>query len=226
MISSVRVLIIDDEDSIRNTIRISLGKAGYETKEAVNGRDGIEQAKNFHPNIIILDLGLPDINGLEVLKSLREWTTIPVVVLTVVDDEKTKVKLLDSGADDYLTKPFGPDELQARIRVALRHAGEIEATPIFHSGNLIVDLNKRVVSKNGNLIKLTSTEYEVLSRLVRDHGKVVSQNQLLKQIWGVTAQDQTHYLRIYINQLRKKIETNSSVPEHILTEPGVGYRIV
>lgn len=226
MNSSSRILIIDDEVAIRNAIKINLAKAGHELSEAATGNEGIQKIATFHPNLVILDLGLPDINGLEVLKNIRGWTAIPVIILTVTDDEQTKVKLLDMGADDYLTKPFGPEELQARIRVALRHTGMIEATPIFESGNLHVDLNKKEVLVSGASIKLTATEYEVLSRLVRDHGKVVSQAHLLKEIWGAMAKDETHYLRIYIKQLRKKIEANPSEPVHILTEPGVGYRLV
>ena len=221
-----RVLVIDDEASVRNVIKIALNNAGHNIAEASTGAEGIDMAASFHPNLVILDLGLPDINGREVLKQLRTWTTIPVIVLTVTDDERTKVALLDAGADDYLTKPFGPEELQARIRVALRHTGLIEATPIFESGSLKVDLNRKTVCISGELVKLTGTEYAVLSRLVRDHGKVVSQIQLLKEIWGTTAKDQSHYLRIYINQLRKKIEAKPSEPKHILTEPGVGYRLI
>jgi two-component system, OmpR family, KDP operon response regulator KdpE len=226
MSSSSRILIIDDEAAVRNVVKMALANAGHSIAEAATGAEGLDKASSFHPNLIILDLGLPDLNGREVLKQLRSWTTIPVIVLTVTDDEKTKVALLDSGADDYLTKPFGPDELLARIRVALRHTGMIEATPIFESGDLKVDLNKKTVLVSENQIRLTSTEYAVLSRLVRDHGKVVSQIQLLKEIWGTTAKDQSHYLRIYINQLRKKIESNPSEPVHILTEPGVGYRLI
>ena len=164
--------------------------------------------------------------GYEVLKKLRLWTTVPIIILTVADDESTKVMLLDAGADDYLTKPFGPEELLARVRVALRHNGMVEATPLFISGNLRVELSKREVFVSDVQIKLTNTEYEVLSRLVRDQGKVVSQALLLKQVWGAIAKDQGHYLRIYINQLRKKIEVNPSEPVHILTEPGIGYRLV
>ncbi|MBX2994127.1 MAG: response regulator [Bdellovibrionaceae bacterium] len=226
MSSSSRILIIDDEAAVRNVVKMALANAGHSIAEAATGAEGLDKASSFHPNLIILDLGLPDLNGREVLKQVRSWTTIPVIVLTVSDDEKTKVTLLDSGADDYLTKPFGPDELLARIRVALRHTGMIEATPIFESGDLKVDLNKKTVLVSENQIRLTSTEYAVLSRLVRDHGKVVSQIQLLKEIWGTTAKDQSHYLRIYINQLRKKIESNPSEPVHILTEPGVGYRLI
>lgn len=221
-----RILIVDDEVSIRNLLRMNLKNSHYEICEASSGLEGLEKAATFHPHLIILDLGLPDMGGYEVLKKLRIWTTVPIIILTVSDDESTKVMLLDAGADDYLTKPFGPDELLARVRVALRHNGMVEATPLFVSGNLRVELNKREVFVNDVLIKLTNTEYEVLSRLVRDHGKVVSQSQILKQVWGAIAKDQGHYLRIYINQLRKKIEVNPSEPEHILTEPGIGYRLV
>jgi two-component system KDP operon response regulator KdpE len=165
-------------------------------------------------------------NGLEVLKTLRKWTRVPIIILTVMDGEQVKVQLLDAGADDYLTKPFGAKELLARVRVALRNIGLIEATPIFISDDLEVDLSQKKVIVSGKEIKLTATEYEVLSRLVRDHGKVVPQTQLLKQIWGSLAEDQSHYLRIYVNQLRKKIEKNPSEPKHLLTEPGVGYRLI
>lgn len=221
-----RILIVDDETSIRKLLRMNLLNAQYEVCEASSGVEGLEKAASFHPHLIILDLGLPDMDGHEVLKKLRLWTTVPIIILTVSDDESTKVMLLDAGADDYLTKPFGPDELLARVRVALRHNGMVEATPLFISGNLRVELNKREVFVSDVQIKLTNTEYEVLSRLVRDHGKVVSQTQILKQVWGAIAKDQGHYLRIYINQLRKKIEVNPSEPVHILTEPGIGYRLV
>lgn len=226
MSEDVRILIIDDEPGVRQVLRLALGSAEYVVCEAKDGQSGIFQVTEFHPHLILLDLGLPDINGIEVLKELRKWSTVPVIVLTVTDDEQTKVRLLDYGADDYLTKPFGTKELLARVRVALRKSGLVEATPIFISGDLHVDLSARKVTVSGRDIRLTTTEYELFSRLVRDNGKVVSQVQLLKQIWGSTAVDQSHYLRIYINQLRKKIETDPSQPRHILTEPGIGYRIV
>lgn len=226
MREEIRILLIDDEKAIRNVVRMSLESGGYKICEATDGKSGISEATNFHPHLVLLDLGLPDMNGLEVLKELRKWTRVPIIILTVTDDEQTKVNLLDAGADDYLTKPFGAKELQARVRVALRNLGLIEATPVFKSDDLEVDLSSRKVSVAGKEIKLTTTEYEVLSRLVRDHGKVIPQGQLLKQVWGSASEDQSHYLRIYINQLRKKIETNPSAPRHILTEPGVGYRLV
>ncbi len=226
MSNDIRILLIDDEQAIRNIVRMSLEANGYQIAMAINGKSGIEKVSEFHPHLILLDLGLPDINGLEVLKELRKWTRVPIIILTVTDQEQVKVQLLDAGADDYLTKPFGANELLARVRVALRNVGLIEATPVFRSDELEVDLSQKKVFVAGKEVKLTATEYEVLSRLVRDHGKVVSQTQLLKQIWGKIADDQSHYLRIYVNQLRKKIEKNPSEPKHLLTEPGVGYRIV
>ncbi len=221
-----RVLLIDDEVAIRKVVRLNLESNGYQFAEAVDGRSGLEQVNQFHPHLVLLDLGLPDMTGHEVLKELRRWSRVPIIVLTVDDNESTKVKLLDSGADDYLTKPFGTQELLARVRVALRNLGKIEATPVFLSDDLEIDLTQHTVKVSGKEVKLTNTEYEVLSRLARDHGKVIPQMQLLKQIWGAASEDQSHYLRIYINQLRKKIEKNPSEPKHILTEPGVGYRLV
>lgn len=226
MSNDVRILLIDDEQAIRNVVKMSLEGNGYKISEAVDGKSGMEKVSEFHPHLVLLDLGLPDMNGLEVLKTLRKWTRVPIIILTVMDGEQVKVQLLDAGADDYLTKPFGAKELLARVRVALRNIGLIEATPIFISDDLEVDLSQKKVIVSGKEIKLTATEYEVLSRLVRDHGKVVPQTQLLKQIWGSLAEDQSHYLRIYVNQLRKKIEKNPSEPKHLLTEPGVGYRLI
>jgi two-component system KDP operon response regulator KdpE len=226
MNTKLRILVVDDEAAIRNILRISLANQEYEVAEADSGKDGLEKAAAFHPHLIILDLGLPDINGLEVLKSLRQWTSIPVIILTVTDDEPTKVALLDAGADDYLTKPFGTPELLARVRVSLRHHSDLEATPVFKSGDLEVDLNKRQVKVAAQMVKLTATEYDLLSVLIRNQGKVVPQDQLLTRVWGKNSSGQTHYLRIYVAQLRKKIESDSAHPEHILTEPGIGYRIV
>lgn len=226
MNTEIRILIIDDEKAIRSIIRMSLELSGYKISEAVDGQSGIYSVNEFHPHLVLLDLGLPDMNGRQVLKELRKWTRVPVIILTVTDDEQTTVSLLDAGADDYLTKPFGAKELLARVRVALRNVGLIEATPIFTSDDLEVNLSLKKVLVSGSEIKLTTTEYELISRLARDHGKVISQTLLLKQIWGSIAENQNHYLRIYINQLRKKIEKNPSEPKHILTEPGVGYRLV
>ena len=226
MSDEIRILIIDDEIAIRSVLKLSLVARGYKVAEAIDGQSGLAKTTDFHPHLVLLDLGLPDISGIEVLKKIRSWSRVPTIILTVNDDEQIKVKLLDAGADDYLTKPFGTNELLARVRVALRNIGLIEATPIFKSNDLEIDLSLRKVSLSGKEVKLTVTEFEVLSRLVRDHGRVVPQALLLKQIWGSIAEDQSHYLRIYINQLRKKIEQNPSEPKHIITEAGVGYRLI
>ena len=220
----LRLLIIDDEPAIRNVLRSSLER-DYDVIEAATGAEGLKRAGTGHPHLIILDLGLPDQNGMEVLLSLRKWTTIPILILTVQDDEAAKVDLLDAGADDYLTKPFSVPELMARIRVGLRNHNSEEATPLFKSGDLEVELNRKTVMVGGRLVKLTATEFLLLSLLVRQNGQVVSQAYLLREVWGKNAIDQSHYLRIYIGQLRKKIELNPSSPRHILTEPGVGYKI-
>lgn len=224
--SSQRILVIDDEAAIRNLLQVNLKTHSYDVALAESGEDGLKLAAEFHPHVIILDLGLPDQNGFDVLKKLRAWTTIPIIILTVSDDETTKVRLLDAGADDYLTKPFSLPELLARVRVALRTRNAVEATPVFESGNLRVDLNNHEVKLDGAVVKLTKTEYEILSRLVRGNGKVVSQDLLLREIWGAMAADETHYLRIYVGHLRKKLEENPSAPKHIITEPGVGYRLI
>lgn len=223
---AIRILIIDDELAIRRTLRSNLESHGYKISEAITGQEGLKKTLEFHPHLILLDLGLPDMNGFEVLKDIRKWTPIPIIVLTVSDDEATKVKLLDAGAHDYLTKPFGTNELLARVRVCLRSHSLMEATPIFHSGDLEIDLSQRKVQVGEKIIKLTNTEFEVLALLVRDQGKVVTHSHIMKKVWGVTSEDQSHYLRIYINQLRKKIEVNPSSPQHIITESGVGYRLI
>lgn len=226
MDQEIRILVIDDEPTIHTTLRLSLASAGYKVGEALTGRSGIKQTETFHPHLVLLDLGLPDLNGFEVLKEIRKWSRVPIVVLTATDDENTKVSLLDAGADDYLTKPFSSKELLARVRVAIRNVGVVEATPTFVSADLEVDLSNRKVLVEGRVVHLTATEFEVLSRLVRSNGKVTPQAQLLKQVWGHTSEGQSHYLRIYINQLRKKIEKNPSDPKHIITETGVGYRLI
>jgi two-component system KDP operon response regulator KdpE len=225
-VKEARILVVDDEASIRNLLRVSLESEGFSVALAENGGIALHSAPEFHPHLIILDLGLPDMDGLEVLKRLRSWTTIPIVILTVVDDERKKVELLDAGADDYLTKPFSMPELLARVRVGIRRHNAIEATPIFVSGDLRIDLNQRSVWRADQVVRLTATEFELLSLLVRQHGRVVPQGQLLIGVWGPNAGEQSHYLRIYIGQLRKKLEDSSAEPKHILTDPGVGYRLV
>jgi two-component system KDP operon response regulator KdpE len=221
-----RILVIDDEPTIRGMLRRQLELNKFEVHEAENSAQGLEAASSAHPHLIILDLGLPDASGLQTLQKLREWTSIPVIILTVTDDEKTKVELLDAGADDYLTKPFGLPELLARVRVSLRRHSFQEATPVFKSGDLEVDLNDRSVKLKGQTVKLTATEFSLLTRLVRENGKVVSQMQLLQEVWGPHSLEQQHYLRIYIGALRKKIERDPTKPDHIITESGVGYKII
>jgi len=221
-----RILVIDDETAIRRLLKISLEADGYALLEASTGNEGLVNASTQRPDIIILDLGLPDMDGMTVLKRLREWTSVPVVILTVRDSDIDKINLLDAGADDYLTKPFSVPELVARIRVALRHTIPSDMKSVFRSGNLEVDLSARKVSVAEQQVKLTATEYEILRILVVYSGKVVTQTHLLKEIWGPHAIEQTQYLRVYINQLRKKLERDPSRPELILTEPGVGYRLI
>ncbi len=222
-----KILIVDDEPSILRTLRFSLEPQGFHVEEAANGTEALEVAKRFRPQLIILDLGLPDLDGLEVLKAFRIWTSVPVIVLTANDDEQTKVTLLEMGADDYVTKPFSARELLARMNVALRHHRNDEAdSPTFQSGELKINLLERRVEVALKIVKLTTTEFQIVAELVRARGQVVSQEHLLKSVWGVNAVQNPHYLRIYMGHIRKKLEADSSLPKHFLTEPGVGYRLV
>jgi two-component system, OmpR family, KDP operon response regulator KdpE len=224
--SGVRILVIDDEAAIRRLLKISLEAEGYVFLEAADGQQGLVMASTQRPELVILDLGLPDNDGLIILKRLREWSAVPVIVLTVRDSDAEKVALLDAGADDYLTKPFSVPELLARARVALRHAGPAEDAAVIRSGRVEIDLAARSVTIAGKQIKLTATEYDILRLLARHAGRVVTQSQMLKEIWGPHAADQSQYLRVYISQLRKKLEHDPSRPELILTEPAVGYRFI
>lgn len=226
MDNKVKILIVDDDSSIRKFLELSLENSGYEIFTASNGKEALSMVNNHKPNIVILDLNLPDISGYEVLQQIRKDSSVPVIMLTIEDNDEEKVKLLDAGADDYLTKPFSIQELLARIRVILRHHFIKSEEVIFNSGDLVIDLKLRLVTKNQKPVKLTATEYEILSQLAQGAGKVVTQQQLLKSIWGPTLMEQTHYLRIYIAQLRKKLETNPSQPQIIITETGIGYRLV
>jgi two-component system KDP operon response regulator KdpE len=225
-VTGSRILVVDDEVAIRRFLKISLEADGHTYFESENGQAGLVAAATQRPALIILDLGLPDMDGLVFLTRLREWSTIPVIVLTVKDSESDKVALLDAGADDYLTKPFSVPELLARIRVTLRHNLPEESEPIFRSHDLEVDLADRTVKVGGAIVKLTATEYEILRILVRHAGKVVTQRQLLKDVWGPHAVEQSQYLRVYIAQLRKKLSSKSSHSELIQTEAGVGYRLM
>src|SRR6266542_3468662 len=221
------ILVIEDEAHIRHFVRATLQDHGFRVIEATTGRQGLEQTAGQQPALILLDLGLPDIDGLEVTQQLRVWTEVPIIVLSARGQEQDKIAALDAGADDYLTKPFGIGELLARIRVALRHAaaplGEL-ADPVFTQGELTVDLARRQVLVGDSEVHLTPTEYKLLTLLVRHAGKVITQRQALKEVWGPNYANQTHYLRVYMAQLRHKLERDPARPRLLLTEPGVGYR--
>ena len=219
-----RVLIIDDEPPIRKLLKVSLSAHGYEVHEAISGAEGVAQAAIVKPDLIILDLGLPDLDGKAVVRRLREWSDIPVLILTVRDQEKEKIDALDAGADDYITKPFSVGELLARMRVSLRRAAHAGDEPIIVCGNLSIDLAQRRVLVENQEIKLTPTEYEIMKILAQNSGKVLTHRQLLKAVWGDTYSDDTHYIRVYIGQLRRKIERDDSNPVIIETVRGRGYR--
>ena len=219
------ILIVDDEPQIRRLLTVALEANGYEVLPAATGKEGLVLAAQHRPALMILDIGLPDLSGKEVLSRLREWSNVPVVILSVQNDEKGKVAALDAGADDYVTKPFNTEELLARLRVALRHAVKSEETTVFQAKNLVVDLATRHVTVNGNEVKLTATEYNLLRFLVRHAGKVLTHRQILQEVWGPGHENDTHYLRVYIAHLREKIEKDPEQPELILTELSVGYRL-
>jgi two-component system KDP operon response regulator KdpE len=219
-----RVLVVDDERSIRRFLKASLG-GQFVVLEATTGEQALNAAASEHPDIIILDLGLPDIDGLEVTRRLREWSQIPIIIVSVREQEGDKIAALDAGADDYLTKPFGVGELIARLRVALRRSAQAENTPAFSTGDLVVDLNQREVRVNDNVISLTPTEYDLLRTLIRHAGKVLTHDQLLRTVWGTAYERETHMLQVNISNLRRKIEPDPARPTFIVTEPGVGYRL-
>jgi two-component system KDP operon response regulator KdpE len=219
------VLIIDDEIQIRRLLRVALEGNGYRVFEAASGQEGLLEAAQRHPDIVVLDLGLPDMDGQAVLQRLREWSEAPVLVLSVREGEEDKVEALDRGADDYMNKPFSTAELLARLRAARRRAQPVSDSAVFHAGPLQVDLAGRLVTLKGKEIKLTPTEYSLLRLLVRNAGKVVTHRQILKEVWGPNYAEQTHYLRVYMAHLREKLEADPSRPELLLTEPGVGYRM-
>lgn len=219
------VLIIDDEAQMRRLLQINLEAAGYKVHVASSGKEGVQQAAMARPEIVILDLGLPDEDGIEVLKKIREWSTIPVLVLSVRASEQDIVSALDAGADDYLTKPFRTGELLARVRTALRHRQFTEQGGVFVTGILSVDLVARVVKRKGEIVKLTPTEYSLLSLFVRNAGKVLTHQYILQQVWGPTFQEESQYSRVYVGQLRKKLEEDPSNPQLLLTESGIGYRL-
>jgi two-component system, OmpR family, KDP operon response regulator KdpE len=223
--SGPRVLVVDDEPAIRRFLHTSLSGHGYLVFEAVNGQEALSAVVAYRPDLVILDLGLPDMDGIEVTRRLREWTQVPIIIVTVQEQETAKVVALDTGADDYVTKPFGMGELLARMRVALRRAASPTAEPVFTSGELTVDLARRLVTVGGREVQLTPTEYDLLRALVIHAGKVLTHRQLLRQVWGAGYEGETHLLRVNMSNVRHKLEPDAARPSYILTEPGVGYRL-
>ena len=223
------VLLVEDEPQMRRFLRSALAAEALVLVEAATAREGLAQAAGRRPDVILLDLGLPDGDGIEVTRRIREWSAVPIIVLSARGREEDKVNALDAGADDYLTKPFGIGELLARIRVALRHgatlAGGDPAPSTFEAHGVHVDLVRREVSREGQPVRLTPTEYRLLTLLVRHAGRVLTHRQLLREVWGPGAQTESHYLRVYVNQLRQKLEADAARPRLIVTEPGVGYRL-
>jgi two-component system KDP operon response regulator KdpE len=224
----VTVLLIEDEPEIRRFLRTTLPAHGFRLYEAATGKDGLTEAQARNPDLILLDLGLPDLEGSEVIRQVREWTATPIIVLSARDQEQVKVAALDLGADDYVTKPFGVNELLARMRTALRHASQSAADvgePVFILGDLNVDLGRRQVFVSSKEIHLTPIEYKLLTTLIRYAGKVMTHRQLLKEVWGPLHVEEGHYLRVYMRQLRNKLEKTPAHPRYLVTELGVGYRL-
>jgi two-component system, OmpR family, KDP operon response regulator KdpE len=222
------ILLVEDDAQMRRFLRVSLSNQNYRLKEAISAQEGLTQASTQNPDLILLDLGLPDMDGLEVTRRVREWSNAPIIVISARGREQDKVDALDAGADDYLTKPFGTGELFARIRVALRHArhstqGRIE--PILTVGEIVLDLDKHTVTVAGSEVHLTPIEYKLLALLLKNAGKVLTHRQLLKEVWGAAYAENTQYLRVYMVQLRHKLERDPARPRYLVTEPGVGYRL-
>lgn len=225
MAAGPRVLVIEDDSQIRRFLRISLSAEGYHVSEASSGSEGLTLASRAHPDIVILDLGLPDVEGLEVLEALREWTQVPVMVLTVRDSEEEKVELLDAGADDFLTKPFGTQELLARLRAIRRHLHQVDRSAVAEGIGLRIDPDCRQVFLNDEPLALTGTEYALLRLFLQNAGRVLTHGQILREVWGPEHEDDVHYLRAYVASLRRKIELDPANPKTLVTEPGVGYRL-
>jgi len=221
----LRVLVVDDERAIRRYLHAALNSQGYTVYEASGGKEALNLVVADRPDLIILDLGLPDLDGVEVTRQLREWTHIPIIILSVREQETDKIMALDAGADDYLTKPFSSGELMARMRAALRHTLQTTSAPIFETDNLKVDLTRRLVSVGNEDISLTPTEYDLLRILVQNAGRVITHRQLLRQVWGSAYENEAHLLRVNMSNLRRKIEPDPTRPRYIITEPGVGYRL-
>ncbi len=221
------VLVVDDEPQIARTLRINLTARGYQVSVAYDGASALRAAGESRPDVVVLDLGLPDIHGVAVIERLRRWSTVPIIVLSARTDSADKVEALDAGADDYITKPFGMDELLARLRAAVRRATTLTASdtePVVETEHFVIDLAAKKVHRDGTDVHLTPTEWGLLESLVRNRGRLVAQTQLLHDIWGPEHQGQTHYLRVYLAQLRRKLEPDPSRPRYLITEAGMGYR--
>jgi two-component system KDP operon response regulator KdpE len=223
--NTYRILVVDDEPEIRRFLRASLKTRQHEVLEAESGAMAILQLRAHDPDLMILDLGLPDMEGIEVARRVREWSQIPIIILTVRSREANKIEALNAGADDYLTKPFGVGELLARIQVVMRRVGNIGTKPVYEVGKLMVDCNRRLVMFAGNEIDLTPTEFDLLSILIQNAGKVVTQKQIIHKVWGAAYENEARLLRVNISNLRRKIEPDPDQPSYILTELGVGYRL-
>ena len=221
-----KVLVIEDEAPLRRALRIFLEAHDYEVVLAASGREGLDAAAREHPDVVILDLGLPDMDGVSVAAALRGWSTVPIVVLSARDAEPVKVAALDAGADDYVTKPFAMNEFLARLRAALRRAAPTEQERVITTTDFEIDLGSKQIHQNGEEVHLTPTEWQIVEVLARHRGKLVTQQQLLQQVWGPQYERETHYLRIYMSQIRRKLEPDPSRPRYFITEPGMGYRFV
>ena len=223
---AIRVLVIEDDPAIQRFLRNTLRVQQYDVREAENGAEGVRLARQVSPEIVVLDLGLPDVDGMDVIRRIREFSSVPIIVLSSRSDEAGKVTALDLGADDYVCKPFGVEELMARLRTALRHRlAEEGSPPVFSSGGLVVDMTRRFVSVDGREIKLSRKEYDILRELVVHAGKVLTHRHLLRVAWGSETGTDVQYLRVYIRQIRQKLEPSPEQPRYVLTEPGVGYRL-
>ena len=228
MSNQPHILVIDDEPQILRALKTILSAKGFRVSIATRGEEGLAMITALQPDLVILDLGLPDIDGIEVTRRVREWSQVPIVVLSVRDSERDKVSALDRGADDYLTKPFGVDELLARIRVALRHAAQTKGRPdsLIKTGRLVIDLPNHHVTRDGIEVKLTATEFSLLAYLAQNAGRVLTHQMILTNVWDAADRDHVEYLRVYIRQLRKKLEVDPTQPQIIINEPGVGYRFI
>jgi two-component system KDP operon response regulator KdpE len=219
-----RVLLVEDEPNLVRALRINLKTRGYEVDAAPDGRTALELAARRHPDVVVLDLGLPDMDGVEVIKGLRGWLNVPIIVLSARHASEEKVQALDTGADDYVTKPFGMDELLARLRAAVRRATPSEQAAVVETESFTVDLAAKKVTRDGGEVRLTPTEWNILEVLVRNAGRLVGQRHLLHEVWGPAYEKETNYLRVYLAQLRRKLEPDPARPRHLITEPGMGYR--